>query len=79
MGVHQLSDRDVTRMSSGPVSIRRCHARCREPEAEIFNYVARVIRALEDRGATDESDPTSMSHVVELALGRCPARFAELA
>jgi hypothetical protein len=36
-----------------------------------------VIGALEDRGAIDESDPTSMRHAVELALARCPARFAE--
>ena len=33
---------------------------------------------MKDRGAIDESDPTSMHRAVELALGRCPARFAEL-
>jgi hypothetical protein len=44
-----------------------------------FNHVnvARVIGALEGPGAIDESDPTSMRHAVELALARCPARFAE--
>ena len=37
-----------------------------------------VIRALGNRGATDESDPTSMRHASELALAQYPARFAEL-
>jgi hypothetical protein len=32
-----------------------------------------------DRVAIDESDPTSMRRVLELALGRYPARFAESA
>ena len=36
------------------------------------------VNALEDRGATDESDPTSMRHAVESALAQYPARFAEL-
>jgi hypothetical protein len=43
-----------------------------------LNYVARVNRATGDPGAIDESDPASMRHAVELALGQCPARFAEL-
>jgi hypothetical protein len=44
----------------------------------LLNYVARVIRAPEDPGAIDGSDPTSICHAVELAPGRRPARFAEL-
>jgi hypothetical protein len=62
------------------VSSRRCDTRCRDLGSRaLLNYVARVIRALEDPGAIDESDPTSMRHAVELALGRCRARFAALA
>jgi hypothetical protein len=48
-------------------------------EAELFLINgAMVNRALVDPRAIDESDPTSMRRAVELALGRCPARFAEL-
>jgi hypothetical protein len=48
-------------------------------EAKLFliNGVM-VNHALVDPEAIDESDPTSMRHAVELALGRCPAQLAEL-
>jgi hypothetical protein len=80
MRVHQLPDRNVIRMSSARcVESKMRHSVSRLGSRALLNYVARVIRALEDPGAIDESDPTSMRHAVELALGRCRARFAELA
>jgi hypothetical protein len=42
-----------------------------------LNNGVMVNHARVDPGAIDESDPTSMRHAVELALARCPARFAE--
>jgi hypothetical protein len=48
-----------------------------EVEVFLINGVM-VNHALVDPEAIDESDPTSMRHAVELALGRCPAQLAEL-
>ena len=73
--IHQLPDGNVTRMSS----VRCIDSKMRRSVSNrALNYVARVIRAQEDRGAIDESDPTSMRRAVELALGRFQERFAEL-
>jgi hypothetical protein len=80
MGVHQLPDGNVMRMSGARWINSKMRRSGSNLEGRPFNnvYVARVIGAMEDRGAIDGSDPTSMRRAVELALGRYPARFAEL-
>jgi hypothetical protein len=78
IGVHYLPDWNVMRISTARCNdskMRRLvwKAGSRTP---LNNAVS--VDALEDRGATDESDPASMRHAVELALGRCPERYAEI-